>query len=197
MQYNPLFRSVVRCHLDQPRFLRRDWLADEVSKAVGDPECRFVLIVGEPGSGKSTFIAQSASDDPTAPVYFIRHDQRTPLGDVGARSFLLQIGYQLAAVHPELFNPEQIEIVVRQRVGDPRGVVRRRTRGMFGIDTVGEPISILHDQPFCIGISMVLCLQRSHRRGSIFDSAEFANSIGWFSGPQDTLISPQRSTSDT
>jgi hypothetical protein len=27
---------------------------------------------------------------------------------------------------------------------------------------------------------MVLCLQRSHTRGVIFDSPEFANSIGWF-----------------
>jgi hypothetical protein len=30
---------------------------------------------------------------------------------------------------------------------------------------------------FLLCISVVVCLQRSHRRGSIFDSAEFANSI--------------------
>jgi hypothetical protein len=47
-------------------------------------------------------------------------------------------------------------------------------------DTVGEPISTLYGQPFCIGTSMVLCPQRRHRRGSIFDSAEFANSIRSF-----------------
>ncbi len=43
-------------------------------------------------------------------------------------------------------------------------------------DTVGEPISTLPSQLFCIGISMVLCLQRSHTRGAIFDAPEFANS---------------------
>jgi hypothetical protein len=40
--------------------------------------------------------------------------------------------------------------------------------------------STLQYQPFCISISMVLCLQRSYRRGAIFDSAEFANSIRRF-----------------
>ena len=43
-------------------------------------------------------------------------------------------------------------------------------------DTVGQPIS--PPKPtFLRGLSMVVCLQRSHRRGAIFDSAEFANSI--------------------
>src|SRR5687768_14544111 len=44
-------------------------------------------------------------------------------------------------------------------------------------DIVGEPISTLPSQPFCMGISTVLSLQRSHTRGAIFDPPEFANSI--------------------
>lgn len=40
------------------------------------------------------------------------------MGDVGSRAFLLGIGFQLAALHPELFALEQIRITVEQRVGD-------------------------------------------------------------------------------
>jgi len=35
---------------------------------------------------------------------------------------------------------------------------------------------------------MVVCLQRSHRRGSIFDSAEFANSIRWFGETSEGVV---------
>jgi hypothetical protein len=48
-------------------------------------------------------------------------------------------------------------------------------------DTVGEPVSALESQPFHLGISMVLCLQRSQTRGAIFEASEFANSIRSFS----------------
>jgi hypothetical protein len=56
-------------------------------------------------------------------------------------------------------------------------MLRSPDRGIFEIDTVGEPISTLPSQLCCVGISMVLCLQRSHTRGAMFDFPEFANSI--------------------
>lgn len=62
-------------------------------------------------------MAQLAHDHPTWLRFFIRRDQRTPLGDVGARSFLLRIGYQLASLHPELFRQDSIQLAVEQRIG--------------------------------------------------------------------------------
>ena len=111
------FRAIVDSYVKNPRFLRRDWLAGEVEERLRDPDCRFLLLIAEPGAGKSAFIAQLANDHLTWPVYFIRRDQRTPLGDVGAHSFLLQVGYQLAALYPELFTPEEVKLVVEQRIG--------------------------------------------------------------------------------
>ncbi|MFX1411946.1 MAG: hypothetical protein ACFFA6_16485, partial [Promethearchaeota archaeon] len=109
-----LIRSYVN---DNPRFLRRDWLADEVATQLAKPDCRFVLLTAAPGAGKSTFMAQIAADHPDWPRYFIRRDQRTPLGDVGAHSFLLRIGYQLAARYPEAFTQENLRVSVQQRLG--------------------------------------------------------------------------------
>ncbi len=117
-KYDDLFfASVIASYYDRPRFVRRDWLADEVAEKFKDPECRFVFLTAEPGSGKSAFMAQLAHDHPDWPRYFIRRDQRTPLGDVGVHSFLLRIGYQLAAIFPELFTQEQVKIVIEQRIG--------------------------------------------------------------------------------
>lgn len=109
--------ALVRSYVDSPRFLRRDWLVDEVAARLVAPDCRFVLLTAEPGAGKSTFMAQLAHDHADWPRYFIRRDQRTPLGDVAAHSFLLRIGYQLAALHPDLFTPEQVQLTVEQRMG--------------------------------------------------------------------------------
>ena len=97
--------------------MRRDWLTVDAEEKTSDPECRFLLLTAEPGAGKSGFVAQLAHDHPHWPRYFIRRDQRTPLGDAGAKSFLLRIGYQLAALHPALFDREQLKIIVEQRIG--------------------------------------------------------------------------------
>ncbi|MCZ7569918.1 MAG: hypothetical protein M5U01_15225 [Ardenticatenaceae bacterium] len=111
------FRSVVDGYLANPRFLRRDWLTADLEARLRIPNCRFVLLIAEPGAGKSTFIAQLAHDHPEWLRYFIRRDQRTPLAGVGAHSFLLRLGYQLAALHPECFSQEQIRLTIEQRVG--------------------------------------------------------------------------------
>jgi hypothetical protein len=111
------YSTITESYTGNPRFLRRDWLATEVDSGLRDPECRFLLLTAEPGAGKSTFIAQLSHDHPQWPVYYIRRNQRTPLGGVGAHSFLLQIGYQLAAMKPELFARERVKLVVQQRIG--------------------------------------------------------------------------------
>lgn len=111
------FRSIVEGYVTNPRFIRRGWLAQEVEKKFQESGCRFVLLTAEPGAGKSAFMAQLAADNLDWPRYFIRRDQRTPLGDVGIHSFLLRIGYQLATHFPELFTQEQLKIGIEQRIG--------------------------------------------------------------------------------
>ena len=111
------FSDVVDSYVNNPRFIRRDWLAEEVKKLLADPDCRFVLLTAEPGAGKSAFMAQLAHDHPDWPRYFIRRDQRGPLADTGTQSFLLRLGFQLAALYPELFTPENLKIAVEQRLG--------------------------------------------------------------------------------
>ncbi len=99
------------------RFVRRGWLASRVEQALADTGTRFVLITAEPGAGKSAFLAQLAHDHPDWPRYFIRRDQRAVLSDVADKSLLLRVGYQLAALHPELFTTDALRLSVVQRVG--------------------------------------------------------------------------------
>ncbi|OYD91165.1 hypothetical protein CDG76_28355 [Nostoc sp. 'Peltigera membranacea cyanobiont' 210A] len=110
-----LIRSYVDVELN-PRFVERHWLKQQVEDKLADPDCRFILLTAEPGAGKSAFMAWLAHQHPNWCRYFIRRDQRTPFSDVGSHSFLLQVGFQLAAIYPELFKEEQIKIVVEQRI---------------------------------------------------------------------------------
>jgi hypothetical protein len=115
------FEPLVRRYVDpeqNPRFIRRDWLAAALQEKLEKPGTSFVLLTAQPGAGKSAFMAQLAYDHPEWPRYFIRHDQRTVLADVSTKSLLLRIGYQLAARKPELFATEQLRLSVIQRVGE-------------------------------------------------------------------------------
>lgn len=109
--------ATVARYVDQPRFHRRGWLADEVQAALDRPQVRFVVVTGAPGAGKSTFLAQLAREHPRWPSCFSRADQRSPSGASGARGVLLQIGWQLAAAWPHLFSREWVRISVEQRLG--------------------------------------------------------------------------------
>lgn len=112
------FLSAIRRYVASPRFVRRQWLVTEVAERMADPDCRFVLLTAEPGAGKSGFLAQLADDHPDWPRYLIRRDQWQPLADGSARAFLLRIGFQLAATHPELFSADQVRVGVQQHIGE-------------------------------------------------------------------------------
>jgi hypothetical protein len=99
-----------------PRFLARSWLAEQAGAALADPGCRFLLLTAEPGAGKTAFLAWLAHEHPGWLRYFIREDQRSPLGDPGTNRFLLQVGFQLAAHLPELFSQEQLRVAIEQRI---------------------------------------------------------------------------------
>lgn len=112
------FESITDSYVSENnRFLRRGWLAGEVDARLAEADCRFVLVTGEPGVGKSAFLAQLASEHPHWLRYFIRRDQISALRDVSAHSFLLRLGYQLAARRPELFAHQHLRIAVEQRIG--------------------------------------------------------------------------------
>jgi hypothetical protein len=112
------YEELIRSYIEAPRFISRPWLAKQIEEALTDPSCRFLLLTAAPGAGKTAFMAWLAHQHSNLPRYFIRRDQRTPLGDVGADSLLLQIGFQLAASHPTLFERKQLQVVIEQRIGE-------------------------------------------------------------------------------
>src|SRR5512147_2391633 len=100
--YEPLLQR----YLDAPGTIARDWLHEEVEKRLALADCRFVLLTGEPGAGKTGFMAALARTRPEALRYFIRLDSTTPLSGGDATSLLLRTGHQLAHLRPEIFDPE-------------------------------------------------------------------------------------------
>jgi hypothetical protein len=70
--------------------------------------------------------------------YFLRRDSVTRISGGDAASLLEHVGHQLAARHPELFEPDRLEIVIEQRVG----------RAARGASVVGAQIDDLRVSPF-------------------------------------------------
>ncbi|MDQ3764686.1 MAG: hypothetical protein M3460_25075 [Actinomycetota bacterium] len=112
------FRQTVLRYAQARRFVRRDWLAQEVTAALAHPSCRMLLLTGQPGVGKSGLVAQLAEENPDWLVYFIRRDQRSPMSAANARAVLLRIGFQLSVLRPELFAADRVRVVVEQRIGE-------------------------------------------------------------------------------
>lgn len=111
------FQAIIERYVDNnARFIKRDWLIEHIEKELGDPECRFVLITGEPGVGKTGLMAELAHRDPAKLRYFLRHDSQTPLRSGNLFHFLREIGFQLAERRPDLFESDVLEIVVDQYV---------------------------------------------------------------------------------
>jgi AAA ATPase domain len=54
-------KSLIASYVDDPRFVPRDWLLGRVQEALDRPQARFVLLTGEPGSGKSALMAHLRS----------------------------------------------------------------------------------------------------------------------------------------
>ena len=130
--------ALIRAYVDDPLFVERSWLEAQVETALAASDCRFLLLNAEPGAGKTAFVAWLASQHGDWPRYFIRRNSHEPLNSGNDRAFLLAIGHQLAAVHPALFEPERLAIVVRQRVGEVQA----------GGSVVGIAIEDLYVSPF-------------------------------------------------
>jgi len=110
------YEPFLSTYLDGPGIVPRDWLRDEVGERLARPNCRYVLIIGEPGAGKTGLMAALARSNPGWLRYFVRVDSITPLSGGDAVSMLLRIGHQPAHLNPEIFDPELLRIEVEQRV---------------------------------------------------------------------------------
>jgi WD40 repeat protein len=111
-----LFASaLVASYVDDPRFVARNWLVTRVQEALEEKDVRFVLLTGEPGSGKSGLMAHLARLHADWSRYFIRRDSVTALEGGDARRFMFSVGYQLARLRPSLFDPRRLDVVVKLR----------------------------------------------------------------------------------
>ncbi|WHT16553.1 ATP-binding protein [Crossiella sp. CA-258035] len=108
------FAEVVEQHTGAG-FVDRGWLRAEVEAAL---DRGHVLVTGEPGAGKTSLLAALADGHPDWLRYFARRDSRTVLAGTDVQSFLLAVGHQLARQRPEVFQPERLGVVVRQRVAN-------------------------------------------------------------------------------
>jgi len=99
-------------------FVGRGWLVARLERLMAEPDCRIVVLTGGPGVGKTAFLAHLAAEHPNWLRYFIRRNSQEILKPGDAKTFLLTIGGQLATLRPELFHPENLEVIVRQRVED-------------------------------------------------------------------------------
>lgn len=109
------FADLVARH--EAGFVGREWLVAEVESRLDRADCRFVLLTGAPGVGKTAFLAHLAATHRDWPRYFVRRDSHQLLLPGDATTFLLSIGEQLAAVHPELFRSGNVEITADQDIG--------------------------------------------------------------------------------
>lgn len=99
-------------------FVGREWLVNEVNQLLADSECRFILLTGNTGVGKTAFLAHLASQNPQWLRYFIRRDSLNLMSPGDAATFLLTVGGQFATVYPELFLPKNVQINVDQEIGN-------------------------------------------------------------------------------
>ena len=54
------YSNVIATRYNPDEFVGREWLIEEVTRFRDDEDRRYMVIVGEPGSGKSTFLAYLA-----------------------------------------------------------------------------------------------------------------------------------------
>jgi len=88
------YHDMINARYNPQEFVGRKWLIGEVVRFRDDEERRHLVIVGEPGSGKSTFLAYLAAFW-NCPRHFIRVDNRSGVAGIDPRAFLVSLGAQL------------------------------------------------------------------------------------------------------
>jgi len=112
------YDALIRAFIEDPKFVPRKWLTEEVEHSVGAASGGFVLLTAESGAGKTGLSAALAQSPPDWLRCFSRRDSQTPLSSGDAISFLFSIGNQLALQRPKLFHPDKLEVIVKQRIGE-------------------------------------------------------------------------------
>src|SRR5512147_783464 len=86
--------DIISSHYDPVTYVDRPWLTQLVYQFCEDKDKRHLIIVGEPGSGKTTFLAHLALDW-NCPRHFIRAGSISGVTGIDPRSFLISLGIQL------------------------------------------------------------------------------------------------------
>jgi hypothetical protein len=85
-------REFIATRFPAREFVGREWLFDLAGNVRSAR--RQTILVGEPGAGKSTFVARVA-ESWNCPRHFVRADNMSGVSGTDARSFLVRIGAQL------------------------------------------------------------------------------------------------------
>lgn len=110
------YRELIDEYVRADNVVQRDWLRNALLERIAEPDCRYVVVRGEPGAGKSGLLADLADTHHDWLRCFFRRDSAIPLSTGDAASVLFTLGHQLATLRPALFSTDDLEIVVRQRV---------------------------------------------------------------------------------
>jgi AAA ATPase-like protein len=87
-------QDAIRSRFNPAQFVGRRWLVELIEGRIASDQCRHVLIIGEPGSGKSALIAYLAQAS-NWPRHFIRVDNIGGVTGTDPRHFLISVGAQL------------------------------------------------------------------------------------------------------
>jgi hypothetical protein len=99
-------------------FIERHWLQESIESALDAESCRFLLVTGEPGAGKTSLASGLARAHPDWPRYFASQADGGVHAPGDVTSFLMSIGHQLARQRPDAFDVTRLEVVVQQRIDD-------------------------------------------------------------------------------
>src|SRR5262245_30981848 len=64
-------QDLIQSIVTTPHFVERDWIKEQLKSDLDEPNCRFLLITGEPGVGKTVFMAWMAHAHSDWLRYFI------------------------------------------------------------------------------------------------------------------------------
>src|SRR5512141_1444795 len=99
-------REAIDKRYNAADFIGREWLVKEVTRFRDNKDGRQLIIVGEPGSGKSAFMAYLA-EKWNCPRHFMRFDNISGVTGIAPRNFLISIGEQLHQKYGENISGEQ------------------------------------------------------------------------------------------
>src|SRR5258708_40046851 len=86
--------DLIYARYDPLKFVGRGWLVAEIARFRDAYHRKHMIIVGEPGSGKSAFIAYLARLW-NCPRHFIREDNIRGISGVDTPNFLISLAHQL------------------------------------------------------------------------------------------------------